>query len=96
MRRSQTYHVSAAFYLSIEFQQTGYLVYKTYGTAFGTTRIAATVPLTRSEFLPDVQSVAQGVVVGAPGGRSSLKRTRRLTSTSSSSARTSWPLIRRR
>src|SRR5215813_12134394 len=36
--------VSAAFLLSIEFQQTGYLVYKTYATAFGPTRIAATVP----------------------------------------------------
>ncbi|MFN2514286.1 MAG: DUF4214 domain-containing protein, partial [Pyrinomonadaceae bacterium] len=66
-------NVSAAFYLSIEFQQTGYLVYKTYGAAFGTTRIATTVPLTRSEFLPDVQSVAQGVVVGATGWKEQLE-----------------------
>lgn len=33
----------------------------------GPTRIASTAPLTRSEFLPDVQSVAQGLVVGATG-----------------------------
>jgi Tol biopolymer transport system component len=89
-------NVSAAFFLSIEFQQTGYLVYKTYAAAFGATRIASTVPLTRSEFLPDVQSVAKASWLARPVGRSSLKRTRRLTSTSSSSARTSWPLIRRR
>jgi len=66
-------NVSAAFYHSIEFQQTGYLVYKTYGAAFGTTRIASTAPLTRSEFLPDVQSVAQGVVVGATGWKEQLE-----------------------
>src|SRR3989454_3061085 len=66
-------NVSAAFFLSIEFQETGYLVYKTYSAAFGPTRVAATVPLTRSEFLPDVQSVAQGVVVGATGWKEQLE-----------------------
>ena len=66
-------NVSAAFFLSIEFQQTGYLVYKTYAAAFGATRIASTVPLTRSEFLPDVQSVAQDVVVGASGWEEQLE-----------------------
>ena len=66
-------NVSAAFFLSIEFQQTGYLVYKTYAAAFGPTRIASTVPLTRSEFLPDVRSVAQGVVVGATGWEERLE-----------------------
>jgi len=38
-------NVSAAFYLSIEFQETGYLVYRTYGAAFGTAR---TSPATTS------------------------------------------------
>jgi len=66
-------NVSAAFFLSTEFQQTGYLVYKTYAAAFGPTRIASTVPLTRSEFLPDVQSVAQGVVVLATGWQEQLE-----------------------
>jgi hypothetical protein len=32
-------NVSAAFFLSIEFQETGYLVYKTYGAAYGTRRV---------------------------------------------------------
>jgi WD40-like Beta Propeller Repeat len=66
-------NVSAAFFLSIEFQQTGYLVYKTYAAAFGPTRIASTVPLTRSEFLPDVQSVAQGLVVRTTGWEEQLE-----------------------
>lgn len=66
-------NVSAAFFLSIELQQTGYLVYKTYAAAFGPTRIGSTVPLTRSEFLPEVQSVAQGVVVGATGWKEQLE-----------------------
>jgi hypothetical protein len=57
-------NVSGAFFLSIEFQQTGYLVYKTYGAAFGTTRVGSTVPLTLAEFLPDVRRIGQNVVVG--------------------------------
>jgi len=65
-------NVSAAFYLSIEFQDTGYLVqriYKAaYGDAVGTSTFKGThqisVPIVRlNEFLPDTQEIAQGVVV---------------------------------
>ena len=66
-------NVSAAFFLSIEFQETGYLVYKTYGAAFGLTRIAGTVPLTSQEFLPDEQEVSRGVVIGEPGAEAKLE-----------------------
>jgi len=66
-------HVSAAFFLSIEFQQTGFLVYKTFGAAFGATRVGSTVPLTLAEFLPDVQRVSQGVVVGTAGWEAQLE-----------------------
>lgn len=66
-------HVSAAFFFSIEFQQTGFLVYKTFGAAFGATRVGSTVPLTLAEFLPDVQRVSQGVVVGATGWKEQLE-----------------------
>jgi Concanavalin A-like lectin/glucanases superfamily/Calx-beta domain/CARDB len=66
---------SAAFYVSIEFQQTGYLVerlYKTsYGDAMGTSTLtppgphSLSVPIVRlNEFLLDTQQIAQGVVVG--------------------------------
>lgn len=69
-------NVSAAFYLSIEFQETGYLVermYKVaYGNALGTSTLGGThqlpVPVIRlNEFLPDTQEIARGVVVGNPG-----------------------------
>ena len=66
-------NVSGAFFLSIEFQQTGYLVERMYKTAFGdgvgTSATGGThnlkVPIVRlNEFLPDTQRVGQGVVVG--------------------------------
>jgi uncharacterized repeat protein (TIGR01451 family) len=66
-------NVSAAFFLSIEFQQTGYLVerlYKAaYGNATGTSTFGGThqlpVPIVRvNEFLPDTQAIGFGVIVG--------------------------------
>ena len=69
-------NVSAAFFLSIEFQNTGYLVeriYKAaYGNAGGTSTFGGThqlsVPIVRiNEFLPDTQRIGQGVVVGQTG-----------------------------
>jgi len=65
-------NVSAAFFLSIEFQQTGYLVYRMYKAAHGDMP-GTPVPLTRQEFLPDTQRVGQGVVVGAPGWEQQLE-----------------------
>ena len=56
-------NVSAAFFLSIEFQETGYLVYRIYKAAYGNIS-GAPVPLRFSEFLPDTQQIGQGVVVG--------------------------------
>ena len=56
-------NVSAAFFLSIEFQETGYLVYKFYKAAYGNLP-AAPVPLRFNEFLPDTEQIGQGVVVG--------------------------------
>lgn len=56
-------NVSAAFFLSIEFQETGYLVYRIYKASYGS--VAGTpVPLRLNEFLPDTQQIGQGVVVG--------------------------------
>jgi uncharacterized repeat protein (TIGR01451 family) len=57
-------NASAAFFVSIEFQETGYLIYKTYGAALGTRRVGQRVPLTLQEFLPDLQQIGAGVVVG--------------------------------
>ena len=59
-------NVSAAFFLSIEFQQTGYLVYRVYKAAYGNIS-GAPVPIKMSEFLPDTQAIGQGVVVNQTG-----------------------------
>jgi len=59
-------NVSAAFFLSIEFQETGYLVYKFYKAAYGNLA-GAPVPLSLNEFLPDTQQIGQGLVVGETG-----------------------------
>jgi subtilisin family serine protease len=65
-------NVSGAFFLSIEFQQTGYLVERIYKAAFGdATGTSATggahtlrVPVVRlNQFLPDTQRIGQGVIV---------------------------------
>jgi hypothetical protein len=60
-------NVSAAFFLSIEFQQTGYLVYRTYKAAYGDStspNVPGTVPVIRlNEFLPDAQRIGLGVIV---------------------------------
>jgi hypothetical protein len=55
-------NVSAAFYLSIEFQDTGYLVYRIYKTAYGNIS-GAPVPITFGEFLPDTLEISRGVIV---------------------------------
>lgn len=55
-------NVSAAFFLSIEFQETGYLVYRFQQTAFGTGPL-----LSMRDFLSDTQEIGRGVVVGATG-----------------------------
>jgi hypothetical protein len=59
-------NVSAAFFLSIEFQETGYLVYRTYKSAFGNLP-GKPVPVVLSDFLRDTQEIGRGVVVGATG-----------------------------
>jgi hypothetical protein len=69
-------NVSASFFLSIEFQQTGYLIerlYKTaYGDATGNSTFGGThqmaVPAVRfTEFLTDTQKIGEGVIVLQPG-----------------------------
>ena len=67
-REAKRINVSAAFFLSIEFQETGYLAYRTYKVAFGDTtspNVSGTVPVIRlREFLADSQRIGQGVQVG--------------------------------
>ncbi|MDX6384438.1 MAG: hypothetical protein QOK48_2011 [Blastocatellia bacterium] len=65
-------NVSAAFYLSIEFQQSGYLVYRFYKAAFGNLA-GAPVPVTLAEFSPDSQKIGLGVVVNQAGWETTLE-----------------------
>ncbi|MDX6576289.1 MAG: hypothetical protein QOE96_2242 [Blastocatellia bacterium] len=56
---------SAAFFLSIEFQRTGFLVYRLYRASYGR------MPR-REEFLPDARTAANGVIVNTPGWEAAL------------------------
>ncbi len=67
---------SAAFFLSIEFQETGYLVHRIYKVAFGNLP-GKPVPLTREQFLPDLQQLGQGVVVGQGDWQTQLENNKR-------------------
>jgi hypothetical protein len=61
-------NVSAAFFVSIEFQQTGYLVFKAYQAAFNTGEF-----LKLRDFLPDTQEIGRGVIIGQPGADAQLE-----------------------
>ncbi|HEX8561265.1 MAG TPA: carboxypeptidase regulatory-like domain-containing protein [Pyrinomonadaceae bacterium] len=62
---------SAAFFLSIEFQETGFLVYRTYRAAYGNLP-GKPAPLVLDEFLPDTRRLGEGVVVGRDGWQGRL------------------------
>lgn len=75
-------NVSAAFFLSIEFQQTGYLVEQIYKTSYGDANGNSTIggshqlaaPIVRfPEFLTDAQEIGQGVIVGQNGWENMLE-----------------------
>jgi hypothetical protein len=76
-QRGIAVNVSAAFFLSIEFQETGYLVYRFYKAAYGDATappVAGTVPVIRlEEFLPDTQRISQGVQVGIGDWKAQLE-----------------------
>ncbi len=69
-------NVSAAFFLSIEFQETGYLVYRMHKSAFGNLP-GAPVPVRLEDFLPDTIQIGQGVVVGQFNWEQTLENNKR-------------------
>jgi hypothetical protein len=78
----QRNNVSGAFFLSIEFQETGYLVERMYKVAYGDAPAVSTlggqhqlsVPIVRrSEFLPDTLLMSNGVIVGQNGWQTVLE-----------------------
>ena len=66
-REIRRINVSAAFFLSIEFKETGYFVHKLYETSFGR------MPQ-RTEFLDGAGAVGKGVVVGLGGWQDTLNK----------------------
>ena len=75
-------NVSAAYFLSIEFQQTGYLVERMYKVAYGDATAASTfggahqlpVPIVRfKEFLRDTQQIGLSVIVNQTGWETVLE-----------------------
>ena len=80
--RLRRINVSAAFFVSVEFQQTGYLVERLYraanGSAVGNSTSGGphmlTVPIVRfNEFLSDTQAIGRNLVVGQAGWETLLE-----------------------
>jgi hypothetical protein len=70
-REAKRIDTSAAFFLSIEFQETGYVVHRFYKATFGR-------PPTFNEYLPDLTVMREGVIVGQPGAQARLETNKRL------------------
>ena len=76
-------NVSAAFFLSIEFQESGYLAYRAYKSAYGDgtgqavvqgASVSIPVPIIRhQEFLADSHAIGHDVVVGETGWQTKLE-----------------------
>lgn len=58
---------SAAFFLSIEFQKTGFLVYRLYKASLPETPERPRAMPRYREFMRDTQEISKGVIVGQPG-----------------------------
>ncbi len=71
-REVRRVNVSAAFYLSPEFQETGFLVYRAHQAAFKTGPF-----LRMTTFLRDKQEVGRGVIDGQPGWEQQLAANKR-------------------
>jgi Calx-beta domain. len=72
-REVKTIDTSASFFLSIEFQTTGFLVYRLYKAALPETAQRPRAMPRYREFIRDTQRLAQGVVVGNPGWQQVLE-----------------------
>ena len=75
-RQLRRVNVSAAFFLSIEFQETGYFVYRLYQSAFGDLA-GRPVPVRFSQFFADTQQIGRGIVVGVGNWQAELDARKR-------------------
>jgi glucose/arabinose dehydrogenase len=75
-REAKRIDTSAAFFLAIEFQETGFLVYRMHKAAFGNLS-GKPVPVRLSEFLRDTQEIGRGVVVGVGDWQTRLEQNKK-------------------
>jgi uncharacterized protein (TIGR03118 family) len=66
-------NVSAAFFLSGEFQDSGMAAYLTYRAAYGLTTSGSPGPVLYGQFMRDLQAIDRGVIVGQPGAAELLE-----------------------
>ncbi|HYW73248.1 MAG TPA: Ig-like domain repeat protein, partial [Pyrinomonadaceae bacterium] len=72
-REVKRINVSAAFFLSIEFQNTGYFVERIYKSSFGDINPPAVpVPVRFTNFMRDSQDIRAGVIVGSGNWQAQL------------------------
>ena len=80
-RQVKRINTSAAFFLSIEFHETGYFAYRLYKAAYGDATSPdgkGTVPIIRfQEFLPDTHRIGQEVIVNQGEWRTQLENNKR-------------------
>jgi hypothetical protein len=67
---------SAAFFLSSEFQKTGFYVLRLQRVAFGRDSSSALTRLPYQQFIKDARQVGEGVVIGEPGAEQKLEENR--------------------
>jgi len=74
-REIRRINVSAAFFLSIEFQKTGLEAYLTHRAAFGNLppNLGASVPVFYGTFERDTQALGKDYIVGQPGADAQLE-----------------------
>lgn len=66
-------NVSAAFFLSIEFQNSGLAAYLTHRAAYGPTLGISPAPVFYGTFMRDLQAINRDVIVGAVGAEAQLE-----------------------
>jgi hypothetical protein len=73
-RESRRVNVSAAFFLSIEFQETGFFAIRVQRVAFGKRSDTAASRITYNQFIRDARSLGDGVIVLQPGYEQKLEQ----------------------
>ena len=73
-REARRINVSASFFLSIEFQETGFYVIRIQRVAFGHKSDTAAARVTYNQFIKDAGQVGNGVIVGQPGADAILEQ----------------------